>query len=357
MADRTVIFDASAYRALARDGDAMRDAAAMRALGRALADVARPAGAAVSPFTLWALLADVAVGVPASDGRGRRAPTEADHARAARSRLALAACAVHCAAPRLTTGAHGFALALDPDSAVCNAIGHEAPTAVTAWAEYLASLASEVAAEPTAERAQRLAGPLAHVAERARSAIADFGDEIQDAVLGAYDAASTGWGWDADTPGEDRQQALAAPLGIVADDDDAGVPGEPLIMAVLRRDPLLRAVADGRVARAHAVIARATGAAQDVQAQAPPTPAEAARVAELFPAGVALGRELLRRVIAGDLEVAGRSARRWLWDLQIAHGLTADAHGITGNAELGDAIRSGVQGLEALPAYRARVGV
>lgn len=354
--DRTTIFDASAYRALARDGESLRDVASMRDLGRALSDAARShGGASASPFTLWALLADVASAVP-SEGRGKRAPTEADHARAARARLAIAGCAAHCAAPRGTAGAHGFALAVDPDTAICATIGRETPPEVTAWAEYLASVASEIGAEPTAERAQRLAGPLAHVAERARSAISDFSDEMQDAVLGAYDTASTGWGWDADTSGDERQHVLTAPLGTDAGDAD-GALGEPLILAVLRRDPLLRAVADGRVSRAHAVIARATGAARDVEAQAPPTPEEAARIAEVFPAGVALGRELLRRVIAGDLEVAERAARRWLWDLQIAYGLTAEARGVTGNAELGDALASGVQGIDALPAYRARFGV
>ena len=84
---------------------------------------------------------------------------------------------------------------------------------------------------------------------------------------------------------------------------------------------------------------------------------EAARVAEVFPTGLALGRELLRRVIAGDLEVAERAAQRWLWDLQIAYGLTGEARGVTGNAELGDALTMGVHGLDALPAYRARLGV
>jgi hypothetical protein len=91
MTDRPVVFDASAYRALARDGDALRDAASMRELGRALA-AAEPGGAFASPFALWALLADVAAAVPSESGRGtsKRAPTEAEHARAARARHGLA---------------------------------------------------------------------------------------------------------------------------------------------------------------------------------------------------------------------------------------------------------------------------
>jgi hypothetical protein len=94
----------------------------------------------------------------------------------------------------------------------------------------------------------------------------------------------------------------------------------------------------------------------DVADAAPPSLDEAARIAERFVAGVALGREVLRRVIAGDLEVAERSSRRWLWDLHVAYGLTAE-RGVTGNADLGDALRAGVQDVDALPAYRARIGV
>ena len=356
MDDRPVVFDASAYRALARDGDALRAAASMRDLGRALADAER-GRAFASPFALWALLADVAAAVPSQDGRGKskRAPTDAEHARAARARLGLAACAAHCAAPKVAPGAHGFALAVDADTAACLALGLQPPAEVIAWSEYLASVASEIAAEPTAERAQRLAGPLAHVAERARSAIQDFSDEMQDGVLAAYDNASIGWHWDDDTDDETRQRALTGPLGAVPD-DDVGAIGEPLILGVLRRDPLLRAIAAGRVTRAHAVIARASGAARDmddVADSAPPSLDETARIAERFVPGVALGREVLRRVIAGDLEVAERSARRWLWDLHVAYGLAAE-RGVTGNGDLGDALRAGVQGIDPLPAYRAR---
>jgi hypothetical protein len=357
------LFDASAYRALARTGDTLHDRDTARAIGRALSSAtSRDGTPRVSPFVLWALLADVAAALP-SDGPGRskRGPTEAERGRAARARIGLAICAAHAPAEKTTPGAHGLALAIDPDSAACLALGLQPPNALTVWNEYLASLASEVAADPTVERAQRLAAPLAHVAERARAAIEDFSDEMQDAVLTTYDSASGAWGWDDDTSDDERQRALTSPLPPrVPGVDDPTALGGSLMVEVLRRDPLLRAVASGRAARAHAVIARAAAPTADGREPPDVEPAslvEVAHLAERFPVGLALGRELLRRVIAGDLEVAERSARRWLWDLQATYGLVEQTTLVTGNVVIAEATAAGVQGIEPLPAFRTRVGV
>lgn len=337
-----LIFDASAYRALARDTDAagVRD----RAAALARAERAGGARAVASPFALWSLLADVAAVVkPASERRG---PSDTEHARAGRARLAVAACVAHCARQRGEPGTLPFVMAEDPDTRLCRALGVAPPPGLAAWNEYLASLAAEIAEEPTDERARRIGGPLAHVVERATQAIEDAADEMQDAVLAAYEAASAGWD---DAMSDDaRQQALVGPAALQVVDDDEGTIGEPLMLDVLRRDPLLRAVSLRRAARAHRFV---VGASPDDLPE--PTLAEAARVAEHFPAGMALGRELLRRVIAGDAEVAGRAARRWLWDLQVAYGLAGET-GVTGSEPLGEALGT-TRGVETLAAHRERV--
>jgi hypothetical protein len=350
-----VVFDAGAYRALVRGlvAPAARDAA------RALRGAEQTAGvhAVASPFALWPLLADVAAVVAPVEGEERAARSEQRQERATRARAALAAVAVHCEKAPGAPGAHPFALLDDPESRLCVAVGLKPPPGLAAWNEYLASLATDLAAEPTPERARRLAAPLAHVAERARTTAEDYADEMQDAVLAAYDAASDRWAWNDATSDEVRQQTLAGRIAPVADDDSAEVGfGERLILDLLRRDPLLRAVAARRAARAHRLASGAAESGADIEVE--PTLDEAAHVAERFPAGVALAREVLRRVIAGELEMGGRTARRWLWDLHVALGLR-DERGVTGGPVLAPLVASPdvvVPGVESLDAYRARLG-
>ena len=354
-ASSVVVFDAGAYRALVRglDVPAARDAA------RALRDAEQAAGrrAVASPFALWPLLADVAAVAAPGEGQERAARSEQTQERAARARAALAAVAAHCEKDPGAPGAHPFALLEDPESRLCVAVGLTPPPGLVAWNEYLASLATDLAAEPTPERARRLASPLGHVGERARTAAEDYADEMQDAVLAAYDAASDRWAWSDETSDDVRQRALAAPLDAVADTPaDAGF-GESLMLDLLRRDPLLRAVAGRRAVRAHRLASGAAESGADLEVE--PTLDEAAHVAERFPAGVALARELLRRVIAGELEMGGRTARRWLWDLHVALGLR-DERGVTGGPLLAPLVAEpgvSVPGLESLEAYRTRLGV
>lgn len=337
-----IILDASAYRTLARD----LDAAAARARGRLLAerDAARGHRAVASPFALWSLLDDVALTVAAA----RRGPSEAEHARAGRARAALALLAEHCARRKGEEGAHPFVLGEDGDTRLFRAVGIKPPPGLAAWNEYLASVATDVALEPTAERAQRLSTPLSHVAERAKSTAEDWADEMQDAVLATYDYAEEAWGWTADTSDDVRQRALTGPVvdplgGELAPDMQIG---EALMLDLLRRDPLLRALAEQRAARVHR-LARATPSDDVVE----PTLDEAARVAERFPRGLTIARALLRRVLAGDLEMAGRAARRWLWNLHTMSALE-DERGVTGSDTLADAW-AGVAGVETVAAYGA----
>jgi hypothetical protein len=334
----SVVFDASAYRSLA----ATADPDAARAIGRHLADAERARGvrAAASPYVLWELLATA---MPKGTDAAGDAPPERDTiARDAVARAALAACVAHCAregdgaappadAPAAEAPPRRFALADDPDVALCHAVTGSVPPELTAWGEYLSSLADEVAQEPAAARAARLAGPLRHVRDRARQAAEDFADEVQDAVAAAYDAAAPGWDPSADAGA--RQRALtgsadpAAGPGTDADDDTGGA----LLGAVLAGDPLLRAVAVGRARRA-----RRLAAGKGAHAEAfddtvdDALLADAARVVERFPSGVALFRELIRRVIAGELDLATRGGRRWFWDAQVA--FAAAGRVVSGNA-------------------------
>src|SRR5437868_14442677 len=107
----SIVFDAAAYRALTRD----TDVAAARDVARTLADAerSRDARAVASPFALWSLLADVAAAL-AKPAKG--APSEQAHARAARARVALAACAVHCAKEPGPPGAPPFVPIGEPES-------------------------------------------------------------------------------------------------------------------------------------------------------------------------------------------------------------------------------------------------
>ncbi len=363
---RTVILDASAYRALVRDLDLV----AARQLARALADAERAHDlrAVASPFALWSLLADAAIIV--TERTGRRGPSEVDHARAGRARLAVACCVAHTLKDRGTAGRHPFVLGEDPDTRLCHAVGFAPPPGLAAWNEYLASLAAELGAEPTAEQTQKLATPLRHVAERAAQTGEDFADEMQDAVLAAYDAASSQFGWTDATPDDVRRRALLDPLGTLPndsagaarggaddeDDDRAAVSlDDALMAAVLARDPLLRAVASGRASRAKRFVT-ATRADEPLPEA---SVVEAARVVPRFPSGASVARELLRRVIAGDVEVAGRAARRWLWDLNTVFPCDAATaeRGVTGSGALTAALGADARAIEPLAGHRASLGI
>src|SRR5690349_2007219 len=155
-----IVFDASAYRALAATGDPAAAGAVAQHL--AAAEHARGVQAAASPFVLWELLAASTPRPPRPDAAPSPGPD-----RDAVARGALVACLAHCARAEGTPAAEpaegaparAFVLAPDPDSALCLAVTGAVPPDLTAWSEYLASLAAEVAAEPTAERVTRLAGP------------------------------------------------------------------------------------------------------------------------------------------------------------------------------------------------------
>jgi hypothetical protein len=329
-----IVFDASAYRALAATG-----VPAAGAVARHLADAERARGvqAGASPFVLWELLA---TSVP----RPGAAPSPGPE-RDAVARAALVACLAHCARPEgappedartaetAAAVARAFVLVPDPDSALCLAVTGAVPPDLTAWGEYLASLATEVAAEPTAERVARLAGPLRHVRERARQAAEDFADEVQDAIAAAYEAAAPGW--DPSSSSADRQRSLTgASHAAEGGDVEGSGEGGGLLDAVLAHDPLLRAVAVGRARRARR-LAAGRGAHAELldDAVSPELLADAERVVERFPAGVGLLRELLRRVIAGELDLATRAGRRWFWDAQVAFAAgTEGGEVVSGNA-------------------------
>jgi hypothetical protein len=368
-----VVFDASAYRSLAAAGDPE----AARAIARHLLDAERARGvhAAASPLVLWELLATAAPR-PAGDDAPRGEPTRRA-APDAVARAALVACVAHCAldpaldaapaeaaappaggtAPRRT-----FALAGDPDTALAQAVTGAAPPDLAAWPEYLASLAAELAEEPTAARAARLAGPLRHVRDRARQLAEDFADEVQDAVAAAYDAAAPAWD-DAASSGE-RQRALIADAdGLPGDDpapdpDAAGpIAAGTLLDAVLARDPLVRAVAVGRARRARRLAeGRSAHATEFDDTVDDALLADAARVVEQFPLGVALLRELLRRVIAGELDLATRTGRRWFWDAQVAFAAAGPV--VSGNATVleGAGASGGPRGVVTVAEHVQRLG-
>ncbi|GLC25224.1 hypothetical protein [Roseisolibacter agri] len=303
----TVAWDASAYRALARAADG--DVAAVREAARAAAARERAAGLtpAASPFALWPLLAEAFV--PPDDDAPRKRRTTATKStartaaktedvvpaaerRAIVARLALAACAAHCApetpAPqpvRDEDDERPVAAPLpvsidDPETLLVQITGGKLPTTLAAWNGYLLSVAAELGADPTPARAQRLSGPLDHVRERAAFAEGEFGDEMQDAIVAAYDAAANEWD-DATTVGE-RQDRVAG-----------GAEG------------LVRAVLAGRAARAEQL--GAVGAER-----------AAAHIATACAPGIALWREVVSEVVRGDVELEGAAWRRTLWTLQLA---------------------------------------
>lgn len=291
-----VVWDAAAYRRLA--AGAADDPAQARAAALATAADDARAGftPAASPVTLWALLADLA---PRAADRGGRA-----HA-------ALVACVAHASA-----GTNALRLAPDPEALLAQAALGRTPPQHATWSAYLASLAADTAGAllATPGGARRLAGPLGHVAERAMQQTADAEDELQDAVVAAYDAGARRW------------------------DDAAGV-AERQAQVAASTEALAGAVSAGRAARAAALVASPEdrGAPGGEHAGAPVfDPAvllvAAGRVRAAFAPGVRLWAELVRGVIAGDVEPGGRGWRGAVWGAQVAFAVDADLE----DRDLGD---------------------
>jgi hypothetical protein len=211
----TVAWDASAYRALARTADG--DVEAVRTAARDAADAERAAGRTpvASPYALWPLLAEALEPEPDEDApksvrkRAAMSPeaASAPARRAALARMALVACVTHCT-PSALPGAVAAVIDWDdevaanakaivpqplmledPESALVVVAGGKIPKDHATFNLYLASTAADLAADPTAARAKRLAGPLDHIRERATLIEGDFADEMQDAIVAAYEAA------------------------------------------------------------------------------------------------------------------------------------------------------------------------
>jgi hypothetical protein len=281
-----VVWDAAAYRRLA--AGAADDPAQARAgaLAAAADDARAGLTPAASPLTLWALLADLA-------------PRAAD--RGGRAQAALAACVSHASA-----ATDALVVAPDPETQLAEAALGRTPPQHVAWGAYLASLAVDAAGALLAAPggARRLAGPLAHVVERAAQQTADAEDEVQDAVVAAYDAGARGW------------------------DDAAGV-AERQAQVAASTEALAAAVSAGRAARAAALVA---GPAERDETGAPVTdPAvlavAAGRVRRAFAPGVRLWAELVRGVIAGDVTPGGRGWRGAVWGAQVAFAVAGDGAG------------------------------
>ncbi|MGZ8458633.1 MAG: hypothetical protein ACXWZ4_18650 [Gemmatirosa sp.] len=303
----TVAWDAAAYRVLARAAEG--DVAAVREAARAAAARERAEGLepAASPFALWPLLADALA--PQDDEaapKKRRSSaaalkaaaadaTSAPARRAALARLAIAACVAHCAPEtpaalpyRDEDDERPVAAPLpvsidDPETLLVRLIGGKVVPGLVAWNGYLLSVAAELGADPTEARAQRLAGPLEHVRERAQFSEGEFGDELQDAIVAAYEAAAGDW--DETASVAERQRRVAS-----------------------GKEGLARAVLAGRAARAGTL-----GGIDAARASA--------RITEASMAGLALWREVVGEVVRGEMELEGSAWRRTLWALQIAFGV------------------------------------
>ena len=293
-----VVWDAAAYRRLAAAANDDAATARTRALDAVAVDGRRGLTPAASPLTLWALLADLA-------------PRAGDPA--GRAHAALTACVAHTldqtapidppAAGAATAPAAGnspaLRLAPDVESVLTEAALDRTPPQHAAWTAYLASLAVDAAAAllATPGGARRLAGPLAHVQERAAQQTSDLEDEIQDAVLAAYDAG----GWDDAADVNERQVAVAG--GTAA---------------------LERAVATGRAARAAALATRGGPQQEDDRDRGAGLfdPAvltiAATRVRSAFAPGVRLWAAVVREVVVGRVYPGGRGWRGALWGMQVA---------------------------------------
>jgi hypothetical protein len=306
-----VVWDAAAYRRLAAaSGD---DVAAARAAALdAGADAARLGlTPAASPFTLWALLADLA---PAAGDAGGR-----EHA-------ALCACVAHTLDQGADAAADGtlppLRLAPDPETALAESALGRTPPQHAAWNAYLASLAVDAAAAIGGGPggARRLGVPLAHVRDRAAQQQADVEDEIQDAVLAAYDAGAGAW--DEAAGVAERQAAVAAAT-----------------------DALERAVATGRAARAAGLSTVGSQQQQDDRERGANLfdPAvltvAAGRVRAAFGPGVRLWAALVAEVVAGRVQPGTQGWRGALWATQVAFAAGAGpvARVATGSAIVRDA--------------------
>jgi hypothetical protein len=305
---RSLAWDAAAYRALARAADGDVEAVRAAALAAAASDRAAGWTPVASPYALWPLLAESLEPEPDEDAPKAKTPRKkaamsaeaasAPARRAALARLAIVACVTHCAPP---TDSDAKAAVIDwddevaaraapvvpmptmiedPESILVQLAGGKVPKDHAAFNLYLASTAADLAADPTAARARRLAGPLDHVRERATLIEGDFADEMQDAIVGAYEAAADAWDDSVSVAERQRQVAKGAAL-------------------------LERAVLDGRATRAESL-----GGANPS--------ASAPRIQERCAAGLALWREVVGAVVRSEIELEGSAWRRTLWGLQLA---------------------------------------
>jgi hypothetical protein len=301
----TVAWDASAYRALARPADGDVEAVRAAARGAAAADRAAGRTPVASPYALWPLLAEALEPEPDEDApktvrkRAAMSPeaAAAPARRAALARMALVACVAHCTPPALPgavaavidwedeVAANAKAIVPqplmleDPESALVVVAGGKIPKDHVTFNLYLASTAADLAADPTAARAKRLAGPLDHIRERATLIEGDFADEMQDAIVAAYEAAADTWDDSIGVAERQRQVAKGTAL-------------------------LERAVLGGRAARAESL-----GGANPS--------ASAPRIQERCADGLALWREVVGAVVRSEVELEGSAWRRSLWGLQL----------------------------------------
>ena len=215
-----VVWDASAYRALATAAGG--DVEAVRRAAAEAADADRAAGRTpvASTFALWPLLAEALEPAEDEDApKAKRRSTTAMSAeaasaparRAALARLAIVACIAHTAPPVAAASlpsaidwddevaAHAKAVVPqpaildDPESTLVHLTGGKVSKDLATFNLYLTSTAADLAADPTAARARRLAGPLDHIRERALLIEGDFADELQDAIVAAYEGAADAW--------------------------------------------------------------------------------------------------------------------------------------------------------------------
>jgi hypothetical protein len=232
----------------------------------------------------------------AGGGAAAGVPTALDQ-RIARARAALAACVAHCVDPDaparsphagLTDAAvapHSPLLAPDPELALAHAVAGRLPAAAVAWGAYLGSLGAEVAVEGAVAR---LRGPLEHVRDRATQAGADAADEVQEVVVAAYDAAADDvGGWDEEAGVAERQERVVAA-------------GRAIEAAIVR----------GRAGRGWHLLGGPKAGEDGAAAEA--------RVAAAFGPGIALWREMVRLVVAGEVALGGKRWRETLWALQAA---------------------------------------
>jgi hypothetical protein len=310
-----VVWDPAAYRRLAAAAGDVPSAARAQAIAAA-ADAARAGVApAASPFTLWALLADLA---PRAGDAGGRA------------QAALAACVAH------TSDGTSLRLAPDPETQLAQAALGRVPPQHAAWNAYLASLAADAAGALLAAPggARRLAVPLAHVVDRAAQQTADAEDELQDAVVAAYEAGARGW--DPGAGVAERQTQVAA--------DEAS---------------LAAAVAAGRATRAAALVATAKD--RDASGAVLTDPAvltlAARRVRSAFAPGVRVWAEVVRGIISERVTPGGRGWRGAVWGAQVAFAVGGGPDAGDGADDPSGGVARVVTGSDVLRAAAEAAGV